>query len=96
VLTVFLLLGNHAAAAIPGLRLAIQTRKEHLFLRIKAIDALMAAAPNDPASRQLLIDKSRDAAESGLLRERAARAVAKLAPVEGSPGASQVFRSGLS
>jgi hypothetical protein len=82
VLTVFLLLGSHAAGAVPGLRLAVQNRKEHLFLRIKAIDALMAAAPHDPATIQLLIDKSRDAAESGLLRDRASQAVAKLAPVE--------------
>ena len=96
VLTVFLLLGSHAAGAVPGLRLAIQNRKEHLFLRIKAIDALMAAAPNDPATIQLLIDKSRDAAESGLLRDRASQAVAKPAPVEGVAGASQVFQSRLS
>jgi len=82
VLTVILLLGSHATGAVPGLRLAIQNRKEHLFLRIKAIDALMAAAPNDPATIQLLIDKSRDAAESGLLRDRASQAVAKPAPVE--------------
>jgi hypothetical protein len=96
VLTVFVLLGSHAAGAVPGLRLAIQNRKEHLFLRIKAIDALVAVAPRDPATIQLLIDKSRDAAESGLLRDRASQAVAKLAPAEGVAGASQVFRSGLS
>jgi hypothetical protein len=82
VLTLFLLLGSHAAAAVPELRLAIQNRKEHLFLRIKAIDALMAAAPNDPATIQLLIDKAGDPAESGLLRNRASQALAKSAPVE--------------
>lgn len=85
VLALFLLLGRHAASAAPGLRHAIQDRKEHLFLRIKAIDVLVAAAPDDPASVQLLVDKAGDPAESGLLRDRAAQAVTKLKRADGGP-----------
>jgi hypothetical protein len=84
VLAVLTLLGPNAASAAPGLRHAIEDRKEHLFLRIKALDAMAAAAPEDPASVQLLVDKSKDRAENEQLRSRASQALAKLDQAKGS------------
>jgi hypothetical protein len=77
-LAVFSLLGHHAAAALAGLRFAIQNRKEHLFLRLKAIDALVRTAPHDPGTVQLLVDRARDSAEIELLRDKASQVVATL------------------
>jgi hypothetical protein len=77
-LAVFALLGEHAAPAVPGLRFAIQDRKEHLFLRMKAIDTLVQTAAHDPETVQLLVDRARDPAEIELLRGRASQAAAAL------------------
>jgi hypothetical protein len=78
VLAVLSMLGRHAASAKTALLLAVQDRKEHLFLRIKAIDALVQVAPDDPATNKLLVDRARDPAEIGMLRGKAEQAVARV------------------
>jgi hypothetical protein len=78
VLAVLSMLGRHAASAKTALLLTVQDRKEHLFLRIKAIDALVQVAPDDPATNKLLVDRARDPAEIGMLRGKAEQAVARV------------------
>jgi hypothetical protein len=69
-----------AAPAKTELQLAIQDRREHLFLRIKAIDALLQAAPDDPRTVTLLVGRAQDPAEAGLLRDKAAQSAAAMDP----------------
>ncbi|MCL4179108.1 MAG: hypothetical protein KJ072_15370 [Verrucomicrobia bacterium] len=69
-------LERHAAPATAELRSAILNRKEHLFLRIRAIDVLLRAGPDDPATLQILADRAQDPAEAGVLRTKAAEAAA--------------------
>jgi hypothetical protein len=77
------LLGRDAGRnAVPGLQCILRERREHLFLRLKALEALLAAAPVDSETWGMLAGMARDPAESGVLRVKIAEAMARFGPVE--------------